>query len=543
MPLLKKMLQSYDLDLIERIGSLWGADLTNLDLSSSIEVLAKAMLDRNLFTEILESLPKTAREAWNEIAYNPQKTTWAQFTRKYGEVREFGPARRDREAPERHPSSTAEVLWYRGLIGRAFMNLPPEPREFVFIPDEFQSPLEPETDQRRFFIKPLDENLVVTETPADTRLLDHATDWLAARRKGTLLPATAWHNWRENDTFIKVITKAAGLTDQKDNPNPEALSDFFQKDRNTILLEWMNHWMDSVRYNDLKIMPGLVFEGEWQNDPRKPRQLVLEILKNLKSGEWYGLTALVEQIKTNQPDFQRPSGDYDSWFIRKADNGDYLRGFIHWDEIDGALIRFLVTGPMHWLGMLDLGKVTEKSEPCFRLTPLFDAFFRKEAAVLRPAKKATLQITPDLVFTIPVLVSRTLRYQIARFCDVRAITESETVYEITAGSLLLAQQNGLKPLQLVQLLEKQLKKPLPYALTLLSEKWEKTGRAALVEQVVLLRAQSSEILTMLQNNPSTGKYILETLSPTTAVINPGGIKAIKKTLLEQGLLTEVILKE
>ena len=34
--------------------------------------------------------------------------------------------------------------------------------------------------------------------------------------------------------------------------------------------------------------------------------------------------------------------------------GDYLRGFSTWDEVDGALVRFLITGPMHWLGLVDL---------------------------------------------------------------------------------------------------------------------------------------------------------------------------------------------
>ena len=540
MPSLKKMLQSYDLDLIERIGSTWGAELANLDQASAVEALLKTMTDDSLLTEILESLPQSAREAWENVTRNTQKITWAQFSRKYGEVREFGPAKREREAPERHPATIAETLWYRGLIGRAFMNLPPEPREFVFVPDELCP------------VKGSDSTLIPASLqsmgaepekvfPADSRLLDHATDWLAARRKGADLPVFVWQNWPENERFITELAKASKLVDQNLEPAPDALADFFQKGRNEILLQWIEIWNRSTRYNDLKALPGLVFEGNWKNDPAKPRTLLIEILQTLTIGEWYSLADLTASIKIHQPDFQRPSGDYDSWFIRSAESGDYLRGFTHWDEVDGAVIKHIMTGTLHWLGMVDLGLVNKNT--CFRLTNLFSAYSKKTQPPMAAGMKTAVQISPDLSFTIPILSSRTLRYQIARFCELQSASANETTYQITSASMSTAQQNGLKPLQLVQLLERQLKKPLPRSLKLLAEKWEKTGRAVLFEKQLLLRTQNPEILSDLQNDTHTARFIIEILSPTTAVINPTGMKVIKKSLLEQGLLAEVNLNE
>lgn len=538
MPSLKKMLQSYDLDLIERIGSLWGVDVANLDLPSAVEALLKSMTDDSLLTEMLESLPQPAREAWDNVTRNAQKITWAQFSRNFGEVREFGPARREREAPERHPATIAEVLWYRGLIGRAFMNLPPEPREFVYVPEELYPAEGSGANLLSTSLQSLGAEQPEKILPADSRLLDHTTDWLAAKRKGANLPDIVWQNWPENERFIAELAKKANLVDQNLTPDPEELAEFFQKNRSEILLGWMNLWIKSTHYNDLKELPGLIFEGNWKNDPGKPRMLLLEILQTLTVGEWYSLDDLTASIRTHQPDFQRPSGDYDSWFIRSAESSDYLRGFAHWDEVDGAVIRHIMTGPLHWLGMVDLGQST-KNETCFRLTDLFQAYIDKMQPPTPPGKKAAVQISPDLSFKIPVLSSRTLRYQIARFCELHSVNADETTYQITSASMSLAQQNGLKPLQLVQLLERHLKKPLPRALKLLAEKWEKTGRAALFEKQLLLRTKSPEILSGLQNDAHIAKFIIEVLSPTTAVINPTGMKVIKKTLLEQGLLTEV----
>ena len=58
-------------------------------------------------------------------------------------------------------------------------------------------------------------------------------------------------------------------------------------------------------------------------------------------------------VHQQQPDFQRPAGDYDSWFLRDQQSGEFLRGFEHWDEVDGALLRYLICGPLHWLGGVD----------------------------------------------------------------------------------------------------------------------------------------------------------------------------------------------
>lgn len=230
------------------------------------------------------------------------------------------------------------------------------------------------------------------------------------------------------------------------------------------------------------------------------------------------------------------------WFIRKAENSLFLRGFEHWDDVEGALIRYLINGPLHWLGMTDLGRGKDKTDTTFKLNPAFFRFLNKDKPAMQPDKETTIKVTPDLSFAIPVGASRPLRYQIARFCEIRSLTSQETIYQITPSSLLLAQKNGLKPAQLVQYLEKNLKSPLPKSLTLLAEQWEKNGKVEEITTGTLLRTHSVEVLHQLTIHPHTAKFIIEQLTPTTALINPAGIKTIKQALLELGLLTEINLE-
>ena len=65
---------------------------------------------------------------------------------------------------------------------------------------------------------------------------------------------------------------------------------------------------------------------------------------------------MIDEIKSTEPDFQRPGGDSESGYIRSEREDVYLNGFESWDQVDGALLRFMLTGPLHWLGLAELGR-------------------------------------------------------------------------------------------------------------------------------------------------------------------------------------------
>ncbi len=118
-------------------------------------------------------------------------------------------------------------------------------------------------------------------------------------------------------------------------------------------------WRNSEAFNELRLMPGLVFEGEWENQPLVTRDFLLDLLQGIPDGAWWSVNAFIGGVKKTYADFQRPAGDYNSWFIKRAADGTYLRGFAYWDQVDGALIRFFITDILYWLGMLELGAAEE----------------------------------------------------------------------------------------------------------------------------------------------------------------------------------------
>ncbi|MEK6222062.1 MAG: hypothetical protein N2D54_07415, partial [Chloroflexota bacterium] len=183
MPTLSQSLNVHDLGLLHIIADLWGGELQAPDVRQGRENLHKLLLDPQLILEITESLSNQAQSGLAELIHHNGKIPWAQFVRRYGEVREFGLAKRDRKKPYFNPSSTSEILWYRALLGRAFYDTPEGPQEFAFIPIDF-IPLMPNfsAEESSSLSRPAAPAERAHIIPASDNILDDACTLLAGLR-------------------------------------------------------------------------------------------------------------------------------------------------------------------------------------------------------------------------------------------------------------------------------------------------------------------------------------------------------------------------
>src|SRR5690606_19238506 len=92
------------------------------------------------------------------------------------------------------------------------------------------------------------------------------------------------------------------------------------------------------------------------------REAVLRLFGHLQPGAWYSQADVIRAIREIEPDFQRPTGDYDTWYIRNHTTQEFLKGFERWDDVEGALLRFLVRGPFSWLAVLDMAEPSAGSD-------------------------------------------------------------------------------------------------------------------------------------------------------------------------------------
>jgi hypothetical protein len=554
MPDLEHTLQGHDLGFLKIVAGAWGIELNAPDAVSALPSVVQKIIDHADFAEIIDALPQDSRNVLQVLVQNEGRLPWATFVRKYGDVRRMGSARRDRERPDLKPSSAAEVLWYRGLIGRAFLNIPPEtePQEYAYIPEDLL-PLLPslhgETPQP--LGRPATPNEAAHPLLADDAILDHACTLLAALR--VRMDEAALSRLKLGGIpleALKGLLRAAHLLDYDDLPSPESTRAFLESPRGKALAQMAQAWMEDKYFNELRLLPGLKFEGEWSNDALHARSSLLELVSQIPENRWWSISAFINAIHDEQPDFQRPAGDYDSWFIRQESSGNFLRGFGSWDDVDGALVRFIITGPLHWLGLVDLatnepaaaderGRVLQPT--ALRLSRWAAALWHGEPADLPAAEEGGIRTSTDGRLAVTMQTPRALRYQIARFCQWDGEKERdgrcEYLYRLTPAALERARAQGLRASQLIGLLRRYNDGPLPPTLVQALERWEASGAQAMVEKVVLLRVTSPEILAALRKTRAA-RWLGEALNETTVIVRAGAEEQVLNGLMEIGYLAE-----
>ena len=541
MPDFAESLQGKDLGHLHIIAQLWGTELADQEVQPAILQLKSVLLNASMVDRMISSLGSVINVALDDLCQHSGRLLWAQFCRTYGEVREMGPAKRDRERPFETPISVAETLWYRGLVARAFFDTSSGPEEFAYVPDDLLA-LFPQTEVTvsTSVGRPASAADYAQIYQTNDRILDHTCTYLAAMRVGMTLPDAFDTAAGEELTsrFIKVLLSSAGLVDDSGNPLSESTRQFLEARRGTALLQLFRAWKQSTQINELRLLPELITEGNWENDPLHARQVILDWLCDIAPDTWWSLGSFISAIKQHHPDYQRPAGDYDSWFIKDKARGEYLRGFEHWDEVEGQLIRYLVTGPMHWLGVLDLACPEDgQGVTAFRLSSWSRALFRDEAPKGLPLEKEPLVARSDARISARRLSPRSVRYQLARFCDWEKETADEYLFRISQASLSRAQAQGLKVGQLIVMLNRYAK-VVPPSLVKALERWDKQGSEARMEKMVVLRVSSEEILQALRKSRAS-RFLGEPLGPATIAIKPGAMDKVLAALAELGYLGEI----
>jgi hypothetical protein len=539
MPDLMHALQGNDLGFLRMVAGAWGIELTQPDSYTALQALVKSLNNKSLALEVIETLPTEARSALEALYENQGLLPWQVFTRRFGEVRVMGAARRDRERPDLSPISPAEILWYRALISKAFFNIPPEPQEYAYIPEDLLDFLQPAV---KVLNTPLGRPASPGESefviPVNDQILDDSCTLLSALRTDTNLPEAETQTWPVPPHLIIELLKSAKLIDHRRAIQTELVRSFLESPRADSLALLAGAWMNSSTYNDLKLLPALKFEGNWRNDPLLTRHTIIDLIKNLPP-TWWNINAFISAMHEKYPDFQRPAGDYDSWFIYQESSQSYLSGFASWNEVEGALLRFMINGPLHWLGFLDLATSTEgKNAEAFRPSTWFEALLSGKKPEGLKIEKTTLRITGDGCIHLSTLTPRAIRYQLSRFAQFESHNHDTYIYRLSPKSIERARQQGLKIAQLIGLLRKHATQSIPPGLIQALERWELLGIQSKLETFTALRVTSPEIIALLQQNNSVKRYLGELLNPTTIIIKSSGKDAVFRVLLEAGYLLD-----
>ena len=569
LPDLYECFQDRDFGYLKVVADFWGIKLAAPDVRTGIKTLIIELKNPERLRDVIDDLPSEAHTAFFDLQKNGGTKSWSLFVRQYGGLREIGSARRDREQTYRNPISATEILWYRGLIGRSFFNSSTGPQELVYIPREFAAAeLEVGSSRKRVFGQLAKASQYKVVIPHYDRILDDSVTLLAALRTGEQAEAWITDSWLGGNLqttymqFLLSLLTSAGLLDQKNLPNINLTRSFLGNKHSAAYETLVRAWQESLKINELRMLPDLVFEGGWINDTLHARRTILKDLMQapgqqfdshsneigeIQSNSFVSIESIIESIYKYDPDFQRPTGDYDSWFIKREGSTEYLRGYEYWDQIEGAYIRFMITGPLYWLGLVELAgsssDVSQKNIPAeaFRFSDQSRILFEEEYIFKEPEQQSRCLVRSDGTISLPRNFLPVVRYQIARFCEWVGFDGELYTCKLTPVSLERAAKQSLQVSHLISLLQKY-SSAFPPSLEKTLARWEEFGQEISIEKPVILRVKRPETLLALRNSRAA-KYLGDILGPTTVIINSGAEEIILRQLIEMGYLGDIKFDE
>jgi hypothetical protein len=304
-------------------------------------------------------------------------------------------------------------------------------------------------------------------------------------------------------------------------------------------------WQQSTTWNDLRHIPTLKAEGTWRNDPFAARSQLLAALGRLDPARWYSVDAFAAWIKTTEPDFQRPDGNYTGWYLRDVASERYLSGFEAWNDVEGRLIAFLISGPLFWLGALSLGG--GNGEPViFRLTT-GGAYWSAGGGLPEPYAPARLLVNEDFTVGAPLLVPLFDRFRLLRFTEAvprpaaldRPTQDGITRHRITRHSLSAARARGLRGEKIVQFLRHATGGQLPARVETALLRWDQHGGAVRINKGAVLRVEDASMLAALRADPVIAPLLGELISAQAALVKEADLPKLLAALAELGYTTRV----
>ncbi len=511
MQTLAQTLQDHDRGHLKVIADLWQLELPNDPQPVTIEFLSSAMLDRT--PEILETLPGGAKRALNRMLLGGGRVPMESLVRQFGPLREMGPGKRDRLEPWKEPASPLEMLWYRGLMSKAFADSDGGPQEYGFVPDDLVDRMPQVTEPETLTLgKP---------TPAPSRILrsgsfavDDATTILAAHRRDEKLDPLQFLRQPESLALIEALLQQAEILG-----HPEQIGAFLQLTRAQALEQLRETWEGSSNWNDLSQTSGVSNPAaEWPNDPRLGRQAALNLLRTVPADTWWSVAEFVDAVHEAEPGFMRPPGGFDSWYLQSADGKSNLHGFEAWEQVEGQYLRYLIAGPMLWLGLSEISQ----DGSAFQLN-------RSSSQ----SKDGLAKAWPDGRIRVARQADRALRYQIARLCEWEQMDGGAYLYRLTAQSLQAAEEQGLTAAHGHQILAEI---PAPEGMLKALKRWEQAGLEAEVGRQTVLHVEDEQVLALLMNNAGTRRYLGEQLGPKSVVVDSAKREKLREAALRLGLL-------
>jgi Helicase conserved C-terminal domain len=303
-------------------------------------------------------------------------------------------------------------------------------------------------------------------------------------------------------------------------------------------------WNEMLFLPEVNVRPGPAPLESAQEEVVHARQIVLERLLREPAEEWNEITTLIARTKIHAPYllFPRQYGPraerYSSGSNPYGWDFRLRRGWLThregWHMVEGGFIRTILSGPLYWLGIVELNR--EENPTSFRLLPTAMTLMSEQTPVDDEQSWGRLIVQPNFELVALAPVSELLLVRLDHFAE-RVSLELIAQYRLTKASVTRAIQHGLHAEQIQQELEQATGGDIPQNVRYSLLEWERQARRVeLWQHSTLLEVAEPSLLDQLFADASLRPFLGRRLSPLIAEVLPGHLETLQNLLWSQDFL-------
>jgi hypothetical protein len=288
------------------------------------------------------------------------------------------------------------------------------------------------------------------------------------------------------------------------------------------------------------------------------RNVVLRVLASLPQNRWIKMENLLPVMKAVWPRFDQsrwtpsqsyyPSQQKPGWYLARSHSDEPLNPTTaaDWHAAQWNFIAQLITGPLHWLGLVDLyennGRPVE-----IRLHGLADLYWDRldapdaphptggESTAAAPVPAEAVIINGETITINPVAVSAQTHSLLDNMARLDEVLPDRFVYTLNAQAAHAAFEAGHTLADIVAGWEQLMPHPMPDHLRARLETWwQGYGQVRIYENVTVIEFSDDYALAEMKAVTSLSQQLIAEISPRLALIPAEAVDRLTAELEKAG---------
>ncbi len=352
---------------------------------------------------------------------------------------------------------------------------------------------------------------------------------------GVLLPGSPVTVWPEvKEQFLRQSEPAQRAT---------LARTYFQ------MRSWSVLWEILRAHDDLRLRRAYSSQyfkpKDLQDDLIHFRHLALRALACLPDDKWVALPDLLDLMHTLWPRSDRAvwheeyyHSQIPAWFLASP-NGTPLDAD-GWALAQGRFIVQTIAGPLHWLGLADLG-LGAQGLAAFRLHGLADLYWdrvevptpKAEASRDRPAVAPAdaVDISAHTIRVVPSQIEAQAHNLLNQIARLESVTAEQFTYHLDSQAVYESFEAGLTLAEIAAAWKDWLPIPMPATIQdQLAAWWEAYGRVRIYEGLTVIEFDDDYGLAEMKAVTPLEKHIVAEISPRLVIIRPEAVDPLTEAL-------------